>query len=251
MNESDLDRRLRRWLTEREPGPVPASLRVRAGRVPFETPIPISRRVLDVVVGPGGSRRVGGGTRRGAVILVLVGALLVATIASLLSMGSARPSRLPGVERWGAFVVDEPAPPVVMDGLPGLASDADDGELEFEDLVGSVVAVLVPGSRGDDPGARHLASIAEARRLTGEGVVFLVGSRSPSVVDGLTAAGGVDAIRIGVVDLSTGRLETAFPDGADALVVIDRGGVVRAAYAGSLPGPDQLVDLLHRLEAGR
>ena len=60
------------------------------------------------------------------------------------------------------------------------------------------------------------------------------------------------ALGIGAIDLSSGGAGTAeFPDGRDALVVVDRGGTVAAVFVGTMPGRDELVALLNRLEVGR
>lgn len=250
MNESELDCRLRRWMAEREPDSVPATLRARARLVPHETAVPVAWRVRDVFVRPAAAALGGGPAIRAAVVLLLLGLAVAASIAALLLGGSNRHSTVPGVERWGAFVVGRPAPTVVMQTMPGAASDGDDNTLEFEDLTGSVVVIMVPSLRGPDLGARDLAELAEARRLTDSGVVFLVGARSASVMDGLANEGGPPASGIGAVDLSVGGESTiAFPEGDAALVVVDRHGAVAAAFAGSLPGRNQLLEVIQLVEA--
>ena len=249
MTESEIDRRLRTWMAERDPGQVPASLRADAARVPYETPLPIASRLRDALVrSPGGA---GTGWSPAALTLLVAGALLAATIASLVLTGAVRPPPEPALQRWGAFAVDQPAPSAEMVALPGAAQLGDDESVEFEDFVGSVVTILVPGSAGDAP-ADELATFAAARARTGERVLFFVGARSPSVLDGLADAGGAVALGIGAIDLSAGAAWTAdFPDGKDALVVVDRGGTVAAVFVGAMPGRDELVGLLNRLEVGR
>lgn len=249
MTQTELDRRLRDWLAEREPGHVPPSLRANAARVPYETPLPMAARLRDVLV-----RSTGGapaGSSRAVLILLLVGALVAATIASLILTGAVRRGPEPALQRWGAFTVDRPAPTAEMVALPGAAQLGDDESVEFEDLVGSVVTILVPGSAGN-ASADELTTFAAARARTGERVLFFVGARSPLVLDGLADAGGAVALGIGAIDLSSGGAGTAdFPDGRDALVVVDRGGTVAAVFVGTMPGRDELVALLNRLEVGR
>jgi len=249
MTEPEIDRRLRDWLAEREPGHVPPSLRTNAARVPYETPLPMVSRLRDVLVGSKGGAPAGWSPA--VVILLLAGALVAATIASLLLTGDVRPAPEPALQRWGAFAVDRPAPTGEMVALPGAAQLGDDESVEFEDFVGSVVTILVPGTAGDAR-AEELATFAAARARIGERVLFFVGARSPSVLDGLADAGGATALGIGAIDLSAGGVPaTDFPDGRDALVVVDRGGTVAAVFVGTMPGRDELVALLNRLEVGR
>jgi hypothetical protein len=139
---------------------------------------------------------------------------------------------------------------MVLTAISGAAVVDDDMGVEFEDFLGSPVAVLVPAGRERDPGDRALAAFLEARQLAGDGVVFVVGARSPGVLDGLPGvggAGGIDAVNLAAGGVST----TDFPDGDDALVVVDRNGTVAAAFARTLPDRDQLVEILRRLEVGR
>ena len=137
----------------------------------------MASRLRDVLV-----RSTGGapaGWSPAVLILLLVGALVAATIASLVLTGAVRPAPEPALQRWGAFAVDRPAPTAEMIALPGAAQLGDDESVEFEDFVGSVVTILVPGTAGDAP-ADELATFAAARARTDERVLFFVGARSPS-----------------------------------------------------------------------
>ena len=72
------------------------------------------------------------------------------------------------------------------------------------------------------------------------------------MLDGLADAGGATALGIGAIDLSAGGAGSAdFPDGSDALVVVDRAGTVAAVFVGTMPGRNKLVEMLNRLEVGR
>lgn len=244
MSEAELDRRIRAWMAGREPGPVPATLRTRATRVPYETGVPITSRVRDALVGRGGAWAVGGTRRTSIAVLVALGLVAAATVAAVLLAGSRQP-QVPGVERWGGFTVGQPAPTVVLRALPAPIAVGDDSSVEFEDLTGSIVVILAPGTADSNAVAGALAALDEAAAATGDDVVFIVGVRASSVLHD----NGPTASEMGAVDLSpAGATRDAFPDGASALVVLDRRGTVATVFAGALPAGHQLVELIRALE---
>ena len=128
-----------------------------------------------------------------------------------------------------------------MIALPGASQLGDDESVEFEDFVGSVVTILVPGA-ADDATAPEFAAFAAARAGTDERVLFFVapGRRRCSTASPTPAA----RRRSGSVrSIVRGRGSSAdFPDGSDALVVVDRAGTVAAVFVGAMPGRDELVE---------
>ena len=212
MTEPEIDRRLRDWLAEREPGHVPPSLRANARAVPYETPLPMvaaSRR----------ARRSTGGTPAGwspaVVILLLAGALVAATIASLLLTGAVRPAPEPVAPALGR-VRRRPA-------------GAHRGDAQRSRVRPSSATTRASSSRTSS--VRSSRSWCRARLVTrgpkssrdvrgGAGGTrrarpVLRRRRSPSVLDGLADAGGATALGIGAIDLSAGGAGSAdFPDGA-------------------------------------
>lgn len=234
MNNIELDRRLRRWMADREPGTVPTSVLDLARTVPGATPVPARRRVQGALV----AIRPTGGLRPMGIVIVL--ALLVGMSIVALLVGSRPPAPVPGVDRWGAFEVGQPAPTVIWKSPGGSTADDDDRTVEFEDLVGSVVVVLVPASDPLEPGV-PLAELVEARRQAGDGAHFLVGTRSADGMEAISSSG------LEGIDLSEGRLAAAFPDSPAALVVIDQAGRVAYIFTGSLPPIEQLNGLVRAL----
>src|SRR6476646_1132803 len=139
MTDAAFDRRLRDWLEDREPGPVPPSLRADVARVAIETPIPPAARVWQSLVGPGRAGREASSLR---LALVLGGlGLLVAVAAALLLIGS-RPAVLTA---WHDFVVGRAAPESEFGSVTG-ARGGGDATLSVDDLRGSVIVIYLAGN---------------------------------------------------------------------------------------------------------
>jgi hypothetical protein len=241
MTEPQLDRRLQDWLTAREPGPVPPTLRESAGRVAFETSLPATWRVWGAIVSPAGSTGVG---RNAPLALVLLVLGLIAAAAVAVVVGASRtPLPVPGLAGWGSFVVGRPAPAIVMRNVAGTPAVGDDSTFEFEDRVGSVVVVYVP-SRGGGDSESDVATLVTSRSRAAAGVGFLVATDAPSAdrpAVTAAAAGG-----IGAVELPPGWAGRSDRLPGVGLIVIDRHGTVAAVFGGALPGPDQLSDIISR-----
>ena len=249
MNDVELERRLRRWMSDREPGPVPMQTRAELGQVAFKTPIPTSRRLVDPFVrrvSPPRTQWAAGPVR--AMLLVL-GLLVAVAVAALFVAGSKPPAPVLETDSWGAFVVGRAAPPAVMRLIPPVSRITDDDTLEFVDLAGSIVVLVVPDEAAGSALNREIEALTVARHRTGADVVFLVGARSAAVTDALSRV-AAETEDIDAVDLSSASA-VAFPSGAPALVVVDRQGGVAAIFAGVLPGADQLVTLIKHLEDER
>jgi hypothetical protein len=245
MTEAQFDRRLRDWLADREPGPVPPSLREGSARVAFETPPPAMWRVWPAIVRPAGLVDVGRGGGRGAALafVLLVVGLIVA--AAVVAVGASRtPPPAPVLAAWGSFVIGRPAPAIVMHNVAGTPPVGDDSTFEFDDRAGWVVVVYLPSDGDADAAASDVAALVAARERASGGVLFLVATAEPAAA--IPAVSGAADAGIGAVQLPVGWAGGSEPARAAAVVVIGRRGTVAATFAGALPGPDQLVDVIDR-----
>jgi hypothetical protein len=234
MTDSDLDRRLRRWMSDREPATVPPAVRQLAADVAQTAATPLAWRVRGVL-----GLRPAADAPRMALALAVLGLLLAVVVAGLLVGGSNQPSPLPGVDRWGGFIVRQPAPPVAWTALGPDIADDDDHEVEFEDLAGSVVVVIAP-SGGD--AATGLTAAEQIRARVGDGTHLIVGARTLASLESITGTG------VSGMDLTPAAISEDFPPTEPAVVIIDRRGRVARIFAGEVPGADQVVDIVTMLE---
>jgi hypothetical protein len=243
MTDAQMDRRLRAWLADREPGPVPPSLRDSAARVPQETPTPTTLRAWQMLVR--GTGPDGGAPAARLVLLLAVVGLIAAAALALFAVGSSRqPAPVPGLTSWASFAVGKPAPPIVMRNVAGTPAVGDDETFEFDDRVGSVVVVYVAADTGNDGAARDVATFIATRDGAAGGAVFVVATAAPESNRGaisIAADAGIGAVQL-PPSWATGSARV--PDAA--FVVIDRRGRVAAALGGGLPGPDQLIAVIDR-----
>ena len=108
--------------------------------------------------------------------------------------------------------------------------------------------VIILGSTGSI-GTQALAVIARHPEDF-EVVGLAAGGARLDLLAGQAAAHPSARVAI-AADRSSVDLSADFPDGSDALVVVDRGGMVVAVFVGTMPDRDELVALLNRLEVGR
>jgi hypothetical protein len=234
MIDSDLDRRLRHWMVDREPASVPPAIYALARVVAEETPTPLAWRVRGVH-----RWRSAADAPRMAFVLAVLGLLLAAVAANLLVGRSSQPSPLPGVDRWGGFVVGQVAPSVAWTASGPDIADNDDHEVEFEDLVGSVVVVIAPSGGDITTGLTEAEAI---RARVGGGTHLIVGARTLASFESIAGTGASG------MDLTPAELTDTFPRTESAVVVIDRNGRVAHVFAGDLSGADQVVDIVTSLE---
>lgn len=241
MNDAAFERRLQEWLLDREPGPVPASLRESAARVPLDTPIPTAARVWGAILG---SRRTSasGSPVRLVFVLIVIG-LLVAVIAAALSVGS---RRVP-LSAWGDYVIGQPAPDRDFGSLAG-AVPVGEPTLSIDDLVDAEFVLYIPGEASPDRTAADASILIEASNHVSAATAFLVVVEPSSplpqtTVDRLYDAGMLTAAP--PADWPSG----ASPRGEPALVITNPRGEVAGVYVGELPAADALIGDLDRAAA--
>lgn len=238
MTDAGFDRRLRGWLEERDPGPVPSSLRADVARVPVETPIPIAGRVWQAIVGAGGSAGRAGSAMRLAVVLVLLGLLLALVASFYVTTGRPIPP-----SAWGDYVVGQPAPDREFGSVAGSLA-VGDPTIGVDDLQGFVVVLYFPGQATAERTSADAGTLATAADHTPRGTAFVVVASPSSPISTET-----------LEQLHGAGMLTAKPpadwapppsDAEPALVITDRAGVVKYVFAGELPNADQLVGDLDR-----
>ena len=235
MNDAAFERQLREWLVEREPGPVPASLRESAARAPLETPIPPVSRLWQSIVGPG---RVG---RQGAPVgiafaLVVLG-LLVAAAAALWATGS-HPAPL---SSWREYAVGQPVPDLDFRSPTG-APAGGDGSISVDDIPEAMFVLYFPGNAAPDRVDADTRTLADAAEHAPGGTAFLV---VPSDAAPMTAE-TID--RVHGAGMLTARPPASWPASQQGpvLVITNHRGNVSYIYAGAFPDADLLVDDLDR-----
>jgi hypothetical protein len=240
MTDAAFDRRLRGWLEDREPGPVPSTLRADIARVPIETPIPAASRAWQAVVGSARRGQPGSPVRLMFVLVVL--GLLVAAIAAVLAVGS-RPTPLTA---WRDYVLGQPAPDLEFGSVAGSLTGGDptisvDDLREFE----FVVVLYFPGDATADRTAVDARKLVEASEHALPPTAFLVIAPAASpiaseTVDRIHAAGMLTA------EPPADWPAASQPQGEPVLVITDRRGDVAYLYVGDLPEADLLVGDLDR-----
>lgn len=238
MNDATFERHVRDWLADREPGAIPASLVAKAGSIPYETPVPVAWRIWGAVVRPAARGGSAPGLRL-ALVLALVG-LLVALAIGTAFVGRA-PVPAPELTSWRDFVVGRTAPAIEFRSVGGPLSDTDDGTLEFEDLVGTLVVMYVPDPAAR-PGQIDVGGLVAATLAAPGSRAFLVAapaewSRAPNVDPDVVAAEPPAAWL------------AARDEPGPAILVVDRRGVVIAAFAATMPTEGQLARVLAGAES--
>jgi hypothetical protein len=238
MNDAAFERRLQEWLVDREPGPVPASLRESAALVPLDTPIPAAARVWGAIVG---RRRdaASGSPVRFVFVLIVIG-LLIAVIAAGLSAGS----RKVPLSAWGDYVVGQPAPDRDFGSLAGVVP-VGEPTISIDDRVDAEFVLYIPGDASPDRTAADASVLIEASNRVSSSTAFLVIVQPSSplpqaTVDRLHGAGMLTAEP--PADWPSG----ASPHGEPALVITNRRGEVAHVYVGELPAAEALIGDLDR-----
>jgi hypothetical protein len=239
MTDAGFDRRLRDWLHDRDPGPVPTSLRASVSRVPAETPVPPLTRLWRTIVGPGDTGRNAPALRL-AVLLAVLGALVALATAGFIAVTS-RP-QLPTA--WRSYVVGLVAPDVDFGSVAGTLQHGDP-TISVDDLPGSVVVLYFPGNVSAEKAAADAQVLVGASEQTPAGTAFLVVSSATSpigteTIDRLHEAGMLTARPPGGWEPATKSEERS------VLVVTNRAGVVKYVFAGDLPDADELIGDLDR-----
>ena len=231
MIDADLDRRLQRWMTDREPATVPAPVRQLARLVAEESPPPLTWRIQSIV-----RARPTTDAQRAIVLLVTLGLLLAALFAAMMGVGSHQPDFRPAVVQWREFIVGEPAPPVEFRAVGGALSDDDDATLEFEDLVGSLVVMYFPDP-DSEPGIMDVGGLVETTlNAPGSNAFVVAAPHEWSRV--LNADPGI------VMAEPPADWVAARSEAGPAVLVVDRRGLVAAIFEGTLPSSAELAEAI-------
>ena len=240
MTDTAFDRSLRDWLEAREPGPVPASLRESASRVPLETPIPAAARAWQAIVAAGATGRRGSPLRL-VLVLALLG-LLLAAVAAILTAGS-RPAPL---TTWHDYEPGKPAPDRDFGSIAGslVSSDA---TISVDDLTEYqfVVVLYFPGDAPAGRTAQDAGELVAASEHAPSTTAFLVIASPSSHV----AADTVERLHAAGAETAEPPPDWPWagrPQGDPVLVITNRRGIVSQVYVGDLPAADLLIGDLDR-----
>jgi hypothetical protein len=235
MTDTPFDRRLRDWLEDRDPGPVPASLHDSVARVPIETPVPAVLRLWHSILGPGRAGRQGAPIRA-AVVLVVLG-LLVAAVAALWSAGS-RPAPLTA---WREYAVGQPVPDLDFGSPTGTLSSGD-ASISVDDIPEAMFVLYFPGDAAADRVAADARVLVDASEPAPGRTAFLV---IPSHATPMTAA-TVD--RVHAAGMLTAEPPAGWPatQHGPVLVITNHRGNVAYIYVDEFPDADGLIGDLDR-----